>query len=323
MPTILFSGVPHSIQDGESVLACLERHGHAIPNSCRSGVCHSCMLRSSGGPVPAAAQKGVSEARRAQGYFLSCCCHPEEDMVVNQVDGALDRTAATLVTLAPLNERVLRVTLRASDTFNYFPGQFVNFVRSDGLVRSFSLASVPALDDLLEFHVALVPGGQMSGWLHNEAGPGSTLEIAGPLGNCFYTAENPEQPMLLLGTGTGLAPLYAILRDALHQGHTGPIHLFHGALTARDLYLVSELQDLEARWPNFTYHVCVRDEAGEPWMECGPVDAIALATFPDLKGWKVYLCGNPELVKQVQRKTFMAGASMNDIHADAFLPAKS
>jgi len=281
------------------------------------------MLRSSGGPVPAAAQKGVSEVRRAQGYFLSCCCHPESDMVVNRVDDALERFSATVMGLSAMNERVLRVRLRADSTFDYRPGQFVNFVRPDGLVRSFSIASVPGLDEHLEFHVALVPGGRMSGWLHHEAAAGSTLEIAGPLGNCFYLGGNPEQPLLLLGTGTGLAPLYAILRDALHQGHTGPIHLFHGALAARDLYLVSELQALEAHWPNFTYHVCVRDEAGEAWMRCGAVDTIALTTFPDLKGWKVYLCGNPELVKQVQRKTFMAGASMKDIHADAFIPAKS
>ncbi len=244
-------------------------------------------------------------------------------MVVNGVDDALERTPATLVKRTPLNERVLQVTLRVSDSFSYFPGQFVNFVRADGLVRSFSLASVPGLDDMLEFHVALVPGGQMSGWLHHEADLGSTLELAGPLGNCFYTPGNPEQPLLLLGTGTGLAPLYAILRDALEQGHRGPIHLFHGALVDRDLYLVSALKEIEAGFANFTYHACVRDESGESWMRPGAVDAVALQSIPDLKGWKVYLCGNPDLVKQVQRKTFLAGASMKDIHADAFIPAKS
>ena len=205
----------------------------------------------------------------------------------------------------------------------YFPGQFVNFVRADGLVRSFSLASVPALDDHLEFHVALVDGGQMSGWLHHEAEEGTPLALMGPLGNCFYTPGKPEQPLFLLGTGTGLAPLYAILRDALHQGHTGPIHLFHGALAARDLYLSEELRAMSDASENFFYHPCVRDEVGEDCVTQGAVDAVALATVPNLKGWKVFLCGNPDLVKQVQRKTFMAGASMQDIHADAFLPAKS
>lgn len=323
MPTIVFAGAPHGASAGETVLECLERHGHDIPNSCRSGVCHSCMMRTSGGAVPAASQKGLSDVRRAQGYFLSCCCYPEEDMVVTRADDAVERVSASIEALLPLNDRVLRVVLRPSRPLVYYPGQFVNFVRADGLVRSFSLASVPSLEEHLEFHVALVPGGQMSGWLHREAAHGTTLDLTGPLGNCFYVPGKPEQPMLLLGTGTGLAPLYAILRDALNQGHSGPIHLFHGALVARDLYLTEELRTLEATWPNFTYHACVRDEGGENWVRTGAVDTVALESCPNLKGWKVFLCGNPDLVRQVQRKTFMAGASMQDIHADAFLPAKS
>lgn len=322
MPSILFSEVAYTAADSESVLECLERNGVSIPNACRSGVCHSCMMRVTDGEVPAAAQKGLSEAKQIQGYFLSCCCVPETDLAVATVDDAMPRVPAWLEGTETLNNRVIRVRLRTESALNYRPGQFVNFLREDGLVRSFSLASVPGLDDALDFHVALVPGGRMSGWLHHDAGPGSRLELAGPLGNCFYIPGKPEQPILLLGTGTGLAPLYGILRDALHQGHTGPIHLFHGALRLDDLYLTDALRALAAEHGNFHYHPCVRDEAGPEWVTTGAVDATALGMLPSLKGWKVFLCGNPDLVRQVQRKTFLAGASMQDIHADAFLPAK-
>jgi len=321
MPAISFGDQRYDLIDGETVLECLERAGHEIPNSCRSGVCHSCMMRATGGDVPAAAQKGLKEAHRLQQYFLSCCCHPEGDLAVVRADDAVGRTAARVVAKEPLNSRVLRVLLETDEPLDYYPGQFVNFARPDGLVRSFSLASVPALDGALEFHVALVPGGQMSGWLHDAAAPGDALDLLGPLGNCFYVAGKPEQPIFLLGTGTGLAPLYGIARDALHQGHTGPIHLFHGALAAADLYHTGPLRALAEEHENFTYHACVRDEVGPGWTRQGAVDALALETLPKLKGWKVFLCGNPALVKQVQRKTFMAGASMGDIHADAFLPA--
>jgi len=323
MSIVEFEHQTYPLESGESVLECLERHGQSIPNSCRSGVCHSCLMRAERGELPPDSQKGLSEARRLQGYFLSCRCTPEADLVVARADDAGSRVPVTLVSKEALNHRVLRVVLKAEGALAYFPGQFVNFVRADGLVRSFSLASVPALDDHLEFHVALVAGGQMSGWLHHEAVEGTPLELMGPLGNCFYTPGKADQPLLLLGTGTGLAPLYAIVRDALHQGHSAPIHLFHGALAARDLYLSEELLAMSAASENFFYHPCVRDEAGEDWMKQGAVDVVALATIPNLKGWKVFLCGNPDLVKQVQRKTFMAGASMQDIHADAFLPAKS
>ncbi len=320
MATVKFEAQEIELTEGESVLECLERSGHPIPNSCRSGVCHSCLMRATAGELPPAAQKGLKDSHRAQGYFLSCCCYPDTDLSAVRVDADSMRIGARVLRKESLNERVLRVVLEANEPLDYFPGQFVNFARADGLVRSFSLASVPALDDGLEFHVALVPGGKMSGWLHHEAVPGDDLELMGPLGNCFYVPGNPEQPLFLLGTGTGLAPLYAIARDALHQGHTGAIHLFHGALVAADRYLVEALSALAQDHANFGYHPCVRDEAGADWVQ-GEVDAHALELVPNLKGWKVYLCGNPTLVRNVQRKAFLAGASMQDIYADAFLPA--
>lgn len=321
MPAVTFEDRSYELLDGESVLDCLTRHGHEIPNSCRSGVCHSCLMRKTEGDVPPPAQKGLKPQQQVQGYFLSCCCHPEADLGVARADGAAKKVPAVLVAREVLNHRVLRVILEPIEALDYYPGQFVNFVRPGGLVRSFSLASVPALDSKLEFHVALVPGGRMSGWLHADAQPGDALEIMGPVGNCFYTPGKPEQPLFLLGTGTGLAPLYGIARDALRQGHTGPIHLFHGALVARDLYLTDALRSLASAHANFHYHACVRDEAGEAWMLQGAVDALALETVPNLKGWKVFLCGHPDLVRLAQRKTFLAGASMSEIHADAFLPA--
>lgn len=320
MATVKFEAQNLELAEGESVLECLERSGHPIPNSCRSGVCHSCLMRATAGELPPAAQKGLKDSHRVQGYFLSCCCYPDTDLSAARVDADSMRIGARLLHKEALNERVLRVVLEAKEPLDYFPGQFVNFARADGLVRSFSLASVPALDDGLEFHVALVPGGKMSGWLHHEALPGDQLDLMGPLGNCFYVAGNPEQSLLLLGTGTGLAPLYAIARDALHQGHTGAIHLFHGVLVAADRYLVDALTALAHDHANFFYHPCVRDEAGAEWVQAD-VDAHALEVIPNLKGWKVYLCGNPALVRQVQRKAFLAGASMQDIYADAFLPA--
>lgn len=323
MASVVFEGGAYSLESGESVLACLTRNGHDIPNACRSGVCHSCMMRVTDGALPAGAQKGLKAQQQAQGYFLACCCQPDADLVVARADDAFARIPAILAGREPLNERVLRVLVEPRERVSYFAGQFMNFVRHDGLLRSFSLASVPGVDPLLEFHVALVPGGRMSGWLHQEADLGTALELRGPLGNCFYTPGKPDQPLFLLGTGTGLAPLYGIVRDALRQGHSAPIHLFHGGARARNLYLVETLQDLADVHPNFRYHPCLRDETGMEGTVHGPVEKTAMEAVSDLKGWKVFLCGNPDLVRQVQRKTFMAGASMSDIHADPFLPAAS
>jgi ferredoxin-NADP reductase len=158
----------------------------------------------------------------------------------------------------------------------------------------------------------------MSTWLHDEAKPGDELELAGPLGDCFYVPGQPEQPMLLIGTGTGLAPLYAIVRDALRHGHTGPIRLYHGAVEPAGLYLVQELNRLAAQYPNFSYNRCVlRNGQGEERE--GAIDQIVLSDQKNLAGWRIFLCGDPNLVNMLKKKLFLAGAKMKDINADAFI----
>jgi CDP-4-dehydro-6-deoxyglucose reductase, E3 len=322
MAIIHFEGDEFTCEPGESVLECLERHGVAMASSCRSGVCQSCMMRVSEGAAPAAATKGLKETLRGQGYFLSCLCQPETDLAVMRADGAIARVNAIVESIRKLNGNVACLRLRPEKPIDYVPGQFANLVRPGGLVRSYSIASVPAMEDLLEFHVALMPGGQMSGWVHTKAQVGDTVELHGPHGQCFYVPGQEDQPLFLLGTGTGLAPLYGIVRDAIGRGHRAPIHLFHGSLAPEGLYLVEELKRLALEHEQFHYYPCALNGGDtDHGIRIGAVDAYALETIPDLKGWRVYLCGHPDMVKLMQRKVFLAGASMQAIFADAFLPS--
>lgn len=320
MSTIRFEGENYALEPGESVLKALRRQGVEVPSSCESGVCQTCMMKALRGAVPDGATKGLRQTQREQGYFLACVCTPEADLEVARVGNAAT-TPASIVSTTPLSDTVLKVQLRPNDVVDYRAGQFMTFVRADGLSRSYSIASVAGLDDDLEFHVALLPNGRMSGWLHAEARPRDELGLIGPLGTCFYTATDPDQPLLLAGTGTGLAPLYGIARDALRQGHRGPIHLFHGALTRPALYLVSELRRLDADFANFHYYPCVLNGPAEHGVRVGAIDAYLREMLPDLKGHRVYLCGHPDTVKLLQKKTFLAGARMQEIYADAFLPS--
>jgi NAD(P)H-flavin reductase len=265
-------------------------------------------------------QAGLKDTQRAQRCFLSCRCFPNEDLTLARVDAGSRYHETTIHSIEALNDTIARVTVDCTETYTYFPGQFTNFVH-DGTIRSFSLASVPALHGRPEFHVAHFPGGKMSGWIHTKARPGDTLTIMDALGSCFYVPGKPDQPLLLLGTGTGLAPLYGILRDALHQNHEGPIHLFHGGLTKDRLYLVDNLQSLQANHANFQYYPCVLEGSGEGGIFTGNIDETVFEHIPELKGWRVFLCGDPLLVRAMQRKCFMAGAALADIAADAFLTA--
>jgi NAD(P)H-flavin reductase len=278
------------------------------------------------GEASAASQKGLKDAMRARGFFLACSCVPSGDLTVRFANHAVRRARAVLERVERLSETVARVLLSCDEPFDYFPGQFVNVVRpEDGLVRSYSLASLhspaglPAGDKHLELHVRKVNGGQMSSWLHGEGAVGQSVELRGPAGDCFYVAGRAEQPILLIGTGTGLAPLYAIARDALRHGHTGAIKLYHGGLDASGLYHVEELERLARGHANFEYVPCVVNGPAGEGVRVGAIDKVVLADLPKLAGWRVFLCGNPDLVNALRKRVYLAGAKMSDIYADAFV----
>ena len=187
-------------------------------------------------------------------------------------------------------------------------------------MRNYSLASVPGLDCELLLHVGRVPGGQVSGWVFQGLRPGDPVIISEARGDCFYLPEEPDRNLLLIGTGTGLAPLYGIVRDALARGHRGRIELYHGSREQRGQYLTGPLRQLAAQHANFRYLPCVDLDASGAAAARGTVLDCALRDHPDLAGWRVYLCGNPAMVETARLEIFLAGAASSDIHADPFLP---
>ena len=264
-------------------------------------------------------QKGLKETLVIQNYFLACSCIPQEDMEIVLPDTQLLRKTTKVVDKTLLNDDVLRLRLEKPDNYDYRAGQYTTIFKDKSLGRSYSLASVPELDDYLEFHIKLFPDGKISQWLHNEASVGCTLTISEAIGNCIYLDKNLKQSMALIGTGTGLSPLYGIVRDALHKGHQGEIRLYHGVRTKQDLYLHNTLLELLEQHDNVSYIPCVSRENAQPPIVKGRASDIAVKDINDFSGWCVYLCGNPDMVNATKRSVFLAGASMQDIYADPFL----
>ena len=124
---------------------------------------------------------------------------------------------------------------------------------------------------------------------------------------------------MLAGAGTGLAPLWGILRDALAANHTGPIQLWHGARAPDGLYLRRELQELTTRHANFSYRACALEGDVVDDVTQGRLDDVLLQAVPSFSAQRVYLCGDAGLVQQLKRKVFLAGAALPEIHADAFV----
>lgn len=318
MPTLTVAGFSYDCADEETVLDALSRHGVAVPNSCRKGACQSCMMRAMDGPVPAKAQEGLKETFVHEGYFLACQCQPDDDLILASPDAGNAFQQATVVFTEPLADTVQRVVLRPATPLQYRAGQFVNLRRPDGLIRSYSLASLPGSAPEFEIHVKRLPGGAVSTWICDTLQAGDTVEIGVPTGTCFYLPAREPQNLLLVGTGTGLAPLFGIARDALLAGHQGDIHLYHGSHTQEGLYLHHPLRDMHAAHGNFHYHPCIsgRDVPGD--CIAGRADNVALENFSDLNGWRVFLCGLPDMVHAARKQAYLKGARLADINADAF-----
>jgi ferredoxin-NADP reductase/ferredoxin len=318
MPTLTVAGSSYDCTAEETVLDALQRHGVEVPNSCRKGACQSCMMRVMDGAVPAKAQAGLKKNFVHEGYFLACQCRPDGDLTLASPNGAGAFQQATIVLTEPLADTVQRVVLRPETPLRYRAGQFVNLRRPDGLIRSYSLASLPGPVPELEIHVQRLEGGAVSDWICDTLKPGSTVEIGAPMGTCFYLPAREPQNMLLIGTGTGLAPLFGIARDALLAGHQGDIHFYHGSRTREGLYFHHPLRDMHAAHGNFHYHPCVSGRDVPDDCIAGRADDIALHDSGDLAGWRVFLCGLPEMVHATRKQAYLKGASLADIHADAF-----
>jgi len=323
MAVVTFENKNYDLNSGESVLEGLTRHGVSIPSSCCSGVCQTCLLLAVKGPVPEKAQTGLKPTLQKQNYFLACICKPEVDIEISLPgDEVRHRVNARVIEKEFLNADIFRLRLVCEEPFEYYPGQFVHIHRPDGLVRSYSLASIPQ-DKVLELHVRHLPDGKMTTWLKDQVDVGSNIEIDGPSGDCFYLDGNEQQNLLMIGTGTGLAPLLGIIRDALNKGHQGDIYLYHGSHQADGLYLATELKKLAEQHGNFHYTPCVSNESLPNGYKKGRANEVALENHVDLRNWKIYLCGHPEMVSNTKRKAYLAGASLSDIYSDPFVLSDS
>ncbi|MFV2031629.1 MAG: 2Fe-2S iron-sulfur cluster-binding protein [Gammaproteobacteria bacterium] len=318
MPTVYFRDEPYECKDSESLLDAFLRQKVSIPHACETGVCSTCLMRCNHGDVGESAVKGLNKALVAQGYFLSCQCYPKEELQVAQLDDFDLFGRARVVDKTMLSPMVCRLRLQSANPLYYRAGQYINLRNSDGIIRSYSLASLPSQDDFLEIHVKRMPNGLLSNWIVDFISEGDRVDFQGPNGLCFYDPDSPDARMLLAGTGAGLGPLAGIIRDALHSGHRGDIRLYHGEKDFPALYLHDYLTELQRRFDNFYYFPCLdternRDQAN---VYYGQVLDVALSDLKDYQS--VYLCGSPAMVEQGRKQASEGGIPLSDIHTYPF-----
>jgi CDP-4-dehydro-6-deoxyglucose reductase len=314
-----------SSEPGETILDAALRHGILLPYGCRDGKCGSCAATLEQGEVgyPDGTPPALDD--REARICLPCKAVPESDLLI-RVRELVSATRIEVRTLPcritrkePLNHDVMRVWLKIPDNqrLQFLAGQYIDFILRDGRRRAFSIANAPHADTELELHVRLVPGGSFTADLFERLPEKSILRLQGPLGT-FVLREDSDRPILMVGGGTGLAPLKGMIEHAIHTGFERPIHLYWGVRSRRDLYL----PDLPRQWmemlPAFDY-TPVLSEPDPDWLgRSGYVHQAVLEDHPDLSGFDLYMSGPPVMVEAGRRAFEAHGLPREQMFSDAF-----
>jgi CDP-4-dehydro-6-deoxyglucose reductase len=327
--TINPAGHTIEVNDGETVLEAALRSGHVIPYSCRGGTCGSCLGKVCEGSVdyPDGRPLALSEQEQAEGKALFCQARPSSDLVIEarEIDAANDVQIrimpCRIMQLEKLAPDVMKLSLKlpANERLQFLAGQYIDFLLRDGRRRSFSLANAPHNDDFLELHVRLVPDGEFTGHIFNNVKEKAIMRFQGPLGT-FFLREDSQTPVIMMGGGTGFAPLKGMLEDMFHKGIERPVHLYWGARAQQDLYLNSLPTQWAERYPQLSYiPVLSEPDSDEPWTgRTGFVHQAVADDFPDLSGHEVYMSGPPPMINAAKRAFFDQGLTQDRLFYDSF-----
>jgi CDP-4-dehydro-6-deoxyglucose reductase len=330
--TVEPSGREFTATPEETLLAAAIRQGIGLPYGCKDGACGSCKCRKISGVVSHRAHqaKALSPEEEAAGLVLTCCATAHSDVVLEsrQVTAAdafpvkkLPVRVLALERAAP-DVMILRLQLPANDTFDYHAGQYIEFLLRDGARRAYSMANAPHLrgePPTLELHIRHMPGGKFTDHVFGAMKEREILRIEGPFGS-FYLRDDSAKPIILLASGTGFAPIKAILQQLRDQGSSRPVWLYWGGRRPHDLYQDSWVRELATAMPTLRYVPVVSDALPEDqWQgRSGFVHQAVLADHPDLSGFEVYACGAPIVVESARRDYAAAGLPPEAFYADAF-----
>ncbi len=327
--TVQPSGRQFEVARDEVMLPAAIRQGIGLPYGCKDGACGSCKSRLLEGRVIHGAHqlKALSAEEEAAGLILSCCATPQTDCVIEsrQVTAADQFPVLKMPTRVMSIQRpaadvaVLKLQLPANQSFQYHAGQYVEFILRDGARRSYSMASAPELaQGVMELHIRHMPGGRFTDHVFGAMKEKEILRMEGPFGT-FFLREDSARPVVMLASGTGFAPIKALIEHMEAKGLTRPTVLYWGARRAADLYLRDWAEAAAARLPWLRF-VPVLSEPEADWSgRTGFVHQAVMADLPDLSGHQVYACGAPVMVQSAQRDFVAAcGLPEEEFFADAF-----
>ena len=331
--TVQPSGRVFEVEREETLLGAAIRQGVGLPYGCKDGACGSCKSKLLEGRVIHGAHqpKTLTPEEEAAGFVLTCCATPQTDCTLEArtVPGAGEFPVLKLpsrvlsLTKPAADVAVLRLQLPANQNFQFHAGQYVEFILRDGARRSYSMANAPhnlGTPAAIELHIRHMPGGKFTDHVFGAMKEKDILRMEGPFGS-FFLREDSDKPIVLLASGTGFAPIKAIIERIEHLGLSRPVTLYWGCRSQADLYLHDWALQAAARLPQLRYvPVLSEPKAEDGWTgRTGFVHQAVMADFPDLGGHQVYACGAPVMVESAQRD-FVALCQLpaEEFYADSF-----
>ncbi|MEH0165404.1 CDP-6-deoxy-delta-3,4-glucoseen reductase [Roseateles microcysteis] len=331
--TVQPSGRVFEVDSDETMLAAAIRAGVGLPYGCRDGACGSCKSKLLEGKVVHREHqhKALSVEEEAAGFVLTCCAKPQTDCVLEArtVPGAGEFAVLKLPSRVMSIEKpasdvaVIKLQLPATQNFQFHAGQYVEFILRDGARRSYSMANAPhnlCTPAAIELHIRHMAGGKFTDHVFGAMKEKDILRMEGPFGS-FFLREDSDKPIVLLASGTGFAPIKAIIERIQHLGLTRPLKLYWGCRSKADLYLHDWALNAAATMGTLEYiPVLSEPKPEDAWTgRTGFVHQQVVADLPDLSGHQVYACGAPIVVESAHRD-FVAQCSLPDdeFYADSF-----
>ena len=312
MYTVRIESLDREIEcrDDQNILDACLRAGVWMPHACTHGTCGTCKVDVLDGEVnhQDASAFALMDFERNEGKTLICTATPESDVTIDADVEAEEGVefhpvkdfVGTVSALEDCARETRRVVVDLDQDIVFNAGQYVQ-VRipgDDDVNRSWSVASPPGQPNQIELNIRRTPGGRgTDGWVFKDLEVGDTVQITGPYGRFFFRQAR-ENPVIMIGGGTGLAPLKSMVRHALENETGQTIYLYHGVRGQADLYDGEYLRELQDEFPDqFHYRPCLSDEQGVEGTSSGLVTDVVMEDFETLRGHVAYLCGPPPMVE--------------------------
>lgn len=322
--TAHINAVPITVNPNETLLQAALRQGIDFPHSCRVGGCANCKCKLVDGKVKELTKTAyiLSDDELDQGYILACQSVPQSDVTI-EVDmscqQARRQVTGRVIGQDKLTRDITHLRVQLNESLPYKAGQFANISVAplNELSRSYSFATPAQPDSHVSFYVRKVPGGAFSTLINERDLLGQDVVVEGPIGD--FWMRRADAPLMLVAGGSGLAPVIAMLQEAVKEGTHRDVTLLFGAREEQDLYGLDVIGRIANSWQGQFSFVPVLSAAADdtPWKgERGMVADKIPALIKH--GAHAYLCGPPQMIDACTALLQEHGVSREHIHADRF-----